>query len=518
LKERINLTKINKFIFKLVSFSVFLFVFLEASETFSFALELVANTSAQRSTYNPKVGFFVALLTFFLNYIYDMVKSTDMQMDNQEDGIQPHLERYPVHSEPIEEELGYLETENVSLDEDLESLNMNFSIDQTNIEDENKSYDSDFDMESELYDEDLFGFEENSVKDTQAFDKEREDLKELEESAFNRESQGETAWKDQEEFLEKLKYSQKVLDFNNSNSNSEVDEYQPDKDPSELDLWEEDDFDVFDDFEKFENNGIEEVGNISESQDSFSEEDLKSLYKELKDGHLFSDDEDEKKMAIKSHQEDFNDTNSLEEDVEEEEREIEDLDEDIYNDELYKTIVKEFNQNYIEDQDLDDTIAHEEQDIDEEISNKKPINRLEVFKASDSSANPIVLEGKNAFGEGKVIENPKTGKFGKVLESDNGELIFENIVANKGIYRLVFSCRALIVSTIQLIINDGKIFEVDILGDGDMEDTIELIMEIQLVNGLNKIKFINPSYQNILLEKIELHPVGIEGKAKHGVA
>jgi hypothetical protein len=535
LKERMYHTTIFKLIYKLFGISFLVLAFIEGSSIGSFAMDAVVNGGSQNAGYNPKVGFFVAFLTFFLNYIYDLVKSKDVQtILPQMEESNPHLERYPVHSEPLEEDSERLEEDSDFMEEEripvenMGSMNLDFSTNQTDIEDENTLYEHDFDLDSELYDEELFGIENGSFRDPEEIKKEAETLKEdifnvrnQKEDPFNLENQEENLWEGQAEFLQKLKYSQDLLDFNGIVPGDHEGGSPPDKDPDEMDLWEEDDFDLFDDFEKFGNHQREEIGNISEEDDSFSEDDLKSLYQEIQEDHLFPDDEEDGKTK----REYFGDTISMNEDSDNE-----DYEDDISNDELYKTILKEYNQNHVDDEAFEDLGEQNQpqgiKGLDNTSDPIKPKEIEEIFKGKTRNTNegsklqvkPIVLEGKNALGVGEVLETPKRGKFVKVLDSDHGEVVFENIAATHGIYSFVISYSALIVSTVEVVVNDEKMLELDIMGEGDMEETLQSFLQVELKNGLNKIKLINPSYQNVLLEKIELHPVIKEGKGKHGVA
>jgi hypothetical protein len=525
--------------YKLFGFSFLVLAFIKASSLGSFALEALENGGVQKAIYNPKVGFFVAFLTFFLNYIYDLVKSKDVQIvSSQVEGSKPYLDRYPVHAEPLEEDSEPLKEDSDFMEEDrvpienMGSMNLDFAKNQTDLEDKNIFNEQDFDLDSELYDEELFGIENSSFRDPEEIKKEAEALKQdivndrNQEDSISAENQEMNLWEGQAEFLQKLKYSQDLLDFNGIVPNDHDDGSPPDQDPDEMDLWEEDDVDLFDDFEKFGNHQNEEIGKISDAEDSFSEEDLKSLYQEIREDRLFPDDEADEKTK----REYFGDTISMNEDSDNEDSFNEDYEDDISNDELYKTILKEYNQNYVDDEEFEDLEEQNQpqgmkgvENINEPI---KPKEIEEIFKGKQRNtsegsklrAKPIVLEGKNALGVGEVLETKKRGKFVKVLDSDLGEVVFENIAATQGVYRLVISYSALIVSTIEVVVNEEKMFHLDILGEGDMEETIQSILQVHLKNGLNKITFINPSYQNVLLEKIELHPLGKEDDGKHIVA
>jgi hypothetical protein len=555
----------------------------------AWAQSVNASSVKPPSVYNPVIGFFVAVLTMFLNYIYDFIKSSDIaKSERQGSFAQGELaKRVPVILEPIHGSEDLVVEK--SADRDPE-----FSSSIGEIEETEPEQDFDFnvyhDDESSVgpfqsYEEDdenpyhKARLEEEDFEDLSNEPKEEEFLLDWEDETpihprppiqknneWNKESpplQKEdvaSSWSQREEFMQKLAMTKGMLEFQVQSEPEPYPALEPtftDADPqskdveNEVPLWEEaalgesdsslegdsyeeskadadqetqDDADFFsmDDFEdgdafslyeeSLDENQMptEEPMSPQEAEEDFNLEDLTKLYHEMREDKMF-EEKDQEEGAERPSQ--------TKEGVE---SELEAVDKQ-YNDALYQSILNEYHQNFSQNMNKEDPVTRET-DMESEDSFKEVGKANEDFRIpslketqrenKDAQGQkrdpnfqntPIVLIAKTAQGPGEIYENKKEGKHVKVLESEDGFLIFEKIAAKTGRYRLDLYYSALIWSSIDILVNgrDKVVFE--IFGDGDIDVLKHSAAEVELKEGFNSIKLSNPSYQNVLVEKIELH-------------
>lgn len=548
--EEYKLFSNKKIIMRFFLTSVFVLLLLILIRTTGFSLDGLGDEAMNdASSFNPAVGFFVAIFTLFLNYVYDHVKLSNVESRKSAVSDLIPGERYSVQTESVEQEeniQGNTENDakenpqieskvlgNEDVEKEYEAIvdkkrDGNTQEDLPNQE-QGAFNDPDIaELEDDLYDEDLLELENRLMGEQDELDEETEEPLEherVDEDYLLSKDEMEGDWKEKEEFEQKLNYTKSLLnisdgdDVNTHNGNLEEtvdlheqdiqedqDEFNFDYDDSFVDdkMGEENvvqekeeksqesisDYDNIEDFDELLEDEIDDFDELDELdtqingekktneetanvEDDFTEQELNRLYDEIKEGNIFEED-DEDELEV---------------------------DDDVYDDKLYQEILREYKDDSQEALKEEDSLKL---DAIEAKDTEGSIQRQQEDLFNENQEAEIILQAKEASGEGTLYENKKEGKVVKVLESEAGQIVFKNIQAKAAIYRLTVFYSALIWSTIDLSINGGELMTLDILGEGDIDELKHSSLDIELDEGNNIIKLENNSYQNVLVEKIEL--------------